>query len=147
MKKMRRRCEKRISAGRVGGRPRVREELLEFVNRKNSSKFAMSFKRPVPCEQGAADCYPLGSSADPTKKAVGLDLHGFVRYQSENGSVRIRKDNDFESLLIFVKVCVFASCLRSINCCSVIFDIWRDMTPNFFVQVKKIGPWVAQGMP
>ena len=33
IEKRKRRCEKRISAGRVGGRPGVPEELLEFANR------------------------------------------------------------------------------------------------------------------
>ena len=48
-------CEKRISGTRVGGTPGVPEELLEF---------AKNLGRPVPCEQGAADYYPFGSSAD-----------------------------------------------------------------------------------
>ena len=62
---MRRRCEKRISASRVGGRPGVPEELLEFANRKNSLEFAMGLGRPVPFEQGAADIV-ISPGAPPT---------------------------------------------------------------------------------
>ena len=45
------------------------EELLEF---------AMNLGRPVPCEQGAADCYPFGSSADPFFQDLGIRTYKSV---------------------------------------------------------------------
>ena len=81
---MRRRCEKRFSADRVGGRAGVPEELLEFANRKNSSEFATGLGRPVPYEQEAADLWATASSADLEKKRNAI-----INSQSINNAISI----------------------------------------------------------
>ena len=59
-------CEKRIGTGRFGGTPAACRRAFGVCKVKQShAEFATSLGRPVPCEQGAADCYPFGSSADP----------------------------------------------------------------------------------
>ena len=63
--KRRRRCEKRISAQGSAEHPGSPKSFWSLQSQADSSEFAMSLGRPVPCEQGAADCYPFGSSADP----------------------------------------------------------------------------------
>ena len=45
----------------------------------DSSEFVKNLGRPVPCEQGAADYYLFGSSADPlSKRPAASDLRGFL---------------------------------------------------------------------
>ena len=64
---MRRGCEKRISAARVGGRGGVPGEALESAKMKESTESAKRLERPVPCKQGAADLKALPHAADPRK--------------------------------------------------------------------------------
>ena len=47
------------------------KSFWSLQSQKNSSEFAKSYRRRVPCEQGAADCYPFWSSADPTLQDLG----------------------------------------------------------------------------
>ena len=76
-------CEKIISVGRVGGRPRVPGELLEFAKSKESVRVCNEFQTPCPLRAGAADCYPFGSSADPIfVRRRASDLRGFVKQPS-----------------------------------------------------------------
>ena len=90
----------------------------------------MSFRRPAPCEQGAADCYPFGCSADPiclTTKVIN-DLFG----------------------LVIGKVVWIISCFYGVVgaiCCSRVFEFWSKFVPEIFQHVKKIGPRVPQGRP
>ena len=66
------------------------KSFWSLQSQKNSSEFAKSLRRPVPCEQGAADSYPFGSSADPILSIPGaLDLRGGVKQQSKNRFVWI----------------------------------------------------------
>ena len=58
------------------------KSIWSLQSDKNSSEFAMSLGHPVPCEQGAADRYPFGSSADPFFQKPGFsDLRGSVKRQ------------------------------------------------------------------
>ena len=62
--------------------PLPAEELLEFAKSEEFVRVMQDLGRPVPCEQGAADCYPFGTSADPTFVRPGAsDLCGFVKQQ------------------------------------------------------------------
>ena len=63
---MRRRCKKGDSAATVGGTPAACQRAFGVCKvRRIRQSLQTDLGRPVPCEQGAADCYPFGSSADP----------------------------------------------------------------------------------
>ena len=64
---MKRECEKRVSAERVGGRGGVPGEALESAKMKESTESAKRLERPVPCKQGAADLKASPHAADPRK--------------------------------------------------------------------------------
>ena len=61
---MRRRCEKRISAEGSAEEAGSPKSFWSLQSREESSEFAKSLGRPVPCEQGAADLWATASSAD-----------------------------------------------------------------------------------
>jgi hypothetical protein len=88
--KMRRRCEKRISAGRVGGTPVLPEELLEFAKSKEFVRVCKESRTPCPLRAGGGGLLSLRELRRPTSKqnwSVGLvrflfncerDLRGLV---------------------------------------------------------------------
>ena len=60
-------CDFFFFPGRVGVTPAAcRRGFGDCKVRRIRQSARMSLGRPVPCEQVAADCYPLGSSAEPT---------------------------------------------------------------------------------
>ena len=62
---MRRMCENSDSAARVGGRGGVSEELFGVCKSiRIRQSLQERLRRPVPCEQGAADLWATVSSAD-----------------------------------------------------------------------------------
>ena len=63
---------KAIRRQRSAEHPGSPKSFWSLQSQKDSSEFAVSLKRPVPCEQGAADCYTFESSADPIVSRPGL---------------------------------------------------------------------------
>ena len=68
------------------------KSFWSLQSQKNLSEFAKSFRRPVPCEQRAADCNPFGSSSDPISKGPlggGIGLTRFCLTKVKNGSLEL----------------------------------------------------------